>query len=105
LVATYNVSEKTAQHLMKKYGSKAIDVLKLTAADSSLKELLSIGQPFIKAEVLYTIKEEMATTNKDVLERRLGLSLRDSKAAKATEDWVDSVFLQNNSPLRIVANL
>lgn len=105
LVATYNVSEKTAQHLMKKYGSKAIEVLKLTADDASLKDLLSAEHPFIKAEVLYTIKEEMATTNTDVLERRLGLSLRDSKAAKAAEDTVNTILMNTNSPLRKVANL
>ena len=90
---------------MKKSGSKAIDVLKLHANDASLKELLSSEHPFIKAEVLYTIKEEMATNNTDVLERRLGLSLRDSKAAKAAEDIVNSIFMNNNSPLRKVANL
>jgi len=102
LVATYNVSEKTAQHLMKKYGSKAIDVFKLTANDASLKDLLSPQHPFIKAEILYAIKEEMATNSTDVLERRLGLSLRDEKAAAVIENLV---FMENYSKLRIVANV
>jgi len=105
LVATYNVSEKTAQHLMKKYGSKAIDVFKLTANDASLKDLLSPQHPFIKAEILYAIKEEMATNSTDVLERRLGLSLRDEKAAAVIENFVNSVFMENYSKLRIVANV
>jgi glycerol-3-phosphate dehydrogenase len=105
LVATYNVSEKTAQHLMKKYGAKAIEVLKLTANDSSLKELLSNEHPFIKAEVIYTIEEEMATNCTDVLERRLGLSLRDEKAAEHSEEWINSVFMKKKSTLRLVANL
>lgn len=104
LVATYDVSEKTAQHLMKKYGSKAIDILKLTADDSSWKELLCTGHPFIKAEVIYSIKTEMATNSNDILERRLGLSLRDRKAADSIEEWVASLFIKNNSTLRIVAN-
>jgi glycerol-3-phosphate dehydrogenase len=102
LVSRYHISEKTARHLMKKYGSKAIDVLQLTDEDQSLKGLLSEAHPFIKAEVVYTIKEEMATNSADVLERRLGLSLRDAKASKAIESWVNSLFIKNNSDIGIV---
>jgi len=47
----------------------------------------------------------MATNSTDVLERRLGLSLRDEKAAAVIENFVNSVFMENYSKLRIVANV
>ncbi len=97
LVSENNISEKTAQHLMKKYGSKAREVVKLIEQDPSLAELLCNEQPFIKAEVIYSIHAEMATNSDDILERRLGLSLRDKKAAENSESWINSVLIKNRS--------
>jgi len=105
LVATYDISEKTARHLMKKYGSKAIEVLKLTVNDPSLKKQLSKEHPFIKAEIVYAIKEEMATNSNDILERRLGLSLRDEKAANAVTELVNSLFMKYQEDLKIVSEI
>jgi glycerol-3-phosphate dehydrogenase len=88
LVNQYKISEWTAQHLMKKYGSKAVNILQLTDNQQDLKGLLVPNHPFIKAEVIYAIQEEMAITIDDVLERRLGLKLRDEVASKAVEPYV-----------------
>jgi glycerol-3-phosphate dehydrogenase len=96
LVNQYKISEWTAQHLMKKYGSKALKVLQLTDKQPDLKELLSPNHPFIKAEVLYSIQEEMATTVDDVLERRLGLKLRDEEASKAVLPYVERILLKKH---------
>ena len=82
----------TGVHLMKKYGSKAVNVLQLSENQPDLKELLVLNHPFIKAEVLYAIQDEMATTVDDVLERRLGLKLRDEEASKAVESYVEGVL-------------
>ena len=92
LVNKYGISEFTAQHLMKKYGVKAMNVLQLTDNQPNLKELLSQNHPFIKAEIVYVIQEEMATTVDDVLERRLGLKLRDEVASKSVEPYVEGVL-------------
>ena len=92
LVKQHKISEWTAQHLMKKYGSKAVNVLQLSENQPDLKELLVLNHPFIKAEVLYAIQDEMATTVDDVLERRLGLKLRDEEASKAVESYVEGVL-------------
>lgn len=100
LVTEYNVSETSAKHLMKKYGSKANEVLKLTKNDSSLKEVLITGQPFIKAEVIYCIENEMATNSTDILERRLGLSLIDKKASETIEGWINSVIREEHLSLQ-----
>ena len=95
LVDKYEISKFTAEHLMKKYGINAVKVMQLTDNQINLKELLAPNHPFIKAEVLYAIHEEMATTIDDVLERRLGLKLRDEVASKAVEPYVEEILLMN----------
>jgi glycerol-3-phosphate dehydrogenase len=92
LVQDYGVSEWTAKHLMKKYGNNAQKVLQLTDSQTDLKNLLSPNHPFIKAEVVYAVQEEMAITIDDVLERRLGLKLRDELASKASESYVEEIL-------------
>lgn len=95
LTHEYGISTWTAQHLMKKYGSNAQKVLQLTQNQEDLKQLLHPNHPFIKAEVLYVIQEEMATTLDDVLERRLGLKLRDTEASKSVEGFVAEILKEN----------
>ena len=46
----------------------------------------------VKAEVQYAINQEMAVTTTDVLERRLGLKLRDEKASQRAEVYVNEMF-------------
>lgn len=88
LADEYGISELSAKHLMKKYGSNAAEVLKLTKNRKELLTLIVEGHPFIKAEVLYNIQNEMACTVDDILDRRLGLRLRDAKAAKEAETFI-----------------
>jgi glycerol-3-phosphate dehydrogenase len=90
----YQVSASVAQHLMKKYGSFAEKVLKITDNHPELKALIHPNHPFIKAEIVYVIQEEMAMTTKDVLNRRLGFALRDAKAAKESEAMIESFLAQ-----------
>ena len=92
LVNQFQITENIAKHLLKKYGSKAKLVLELTENDENLKELLIENHPFIKAEVVYTINQEMAVNATDVLERRLGLKLRDEKASKIAEKYVNELL-------------
>ena len=97
----YQVSENVAQHLLKKYGSKAKSVLELIENDENLKELLVENHPFIKAEVMYAINQEMAVNATDVLERRLGLKLRDEKASKIAEKYVNESLEIERKPLSV----
>ena len=85
----FEIGAFSAKHLLKKYGSKARHVLEATNTNTSLKELLVLGHPFIKAEVIYVIENEMAINSNDILERRLGLSLRDEEAADKIVGWVE----------------
>ena len=69
----YHVSEKTARHLAGKFGTSAEDVLALGADDASLMQPILEGGGAIRAEVVYSVRNEMACTIEDVLARRLGM--------------------------------
>jgi glycerol-3-phosphate dehydrogenase len=56
---------------LKIYGSDASKVRKLIDADPTLGEELHPSLPYIKAEVVWSVREEMARTLEDVLARRL----------------------------------
>lgn len=76
----YTISKEIAIHLLKKYGIFAGEILEKTINDKSLKDLLVVNQPFIKAELPFVIENEMACNSEDVI-RRLGVKFIDSNAA------------------------
>jgi glycerol-3-phosphate dehydrogenase len=75
------------EHLARRYGSMAADVLSLGETDPSLDEALVPGLPYRRAEAIYAVREEMATTLDDVLSRRTRARLlaRDASAAAAAD--------------------
>jgi glycerol-3-phosphate dehydrogenase len=68
----YQLDEDICQHLLHKYGNKAREVLK-----SAARERLHPEYPFIAAEVIYTVQEEMACMLRDFFARRIRLELLD----------------------------
>ena len=56
-----------AAHLAGRYGTLAGEVEALVAADPSLGEPLVAGLPYLRAEAVYAVRHEMATTLDDVL--------------------------------------
>ena len=52
------------------YGSDAIEIDKLIASDQELRERLHPALPYVKAEVVFAARQEMARTVEDVLARR-----------------------------------
>ena len=96
------LSEATARHLTAKFGTAAEKVLALARENAALMQPIVAERPAIQAEVIYSIRQEMAATIEDVLARRLGIQLyswRDAieaapvvGALMAEEfHWVDSV--------------
>ncbi|HEY1057081.1 MAG TPA: FAD-dependent oxidoreductase [Emticicia sp.] len=75
----YQLEADICQHLLQKYGTQAKEVLK-----RGEKERLHPKYPFIKAEVVYTAKEEMACTLRDFLARRIRMELQDWHATYET---------------------
>jgi glycerol-3-phosphate dehydrogenase len=75
------IEEATARHLAGKFGTRASDVLALTRKEARLAEYVVAGLPYLRAEVVYAIREELAQTIEDILARRLGLQMFDWKKA------------------------
>jgi glycerol-3-phosphate dehydrogenase len=78
----YQLDTDICQHLLQKYGTQAREVLR-----HGSKERLHRGYPFIKAEVIYTVQEEMACTLRDFFARRIRMELLDWQATHDTI-WV-----------------
>jgi glycerol-3-phosphate dehydrogenase len=80
-------SARTSVHLAGRYGSVAAEVEALIAADPDLGRPLVEGLPYLRAEALYAVRHEMATTVDDVLARRTRarLQARDASAAAASD--------------------
>jgi glycerol-3-phosphate dehydrogenase len=74
-------------HLATRYGTEASDVAALADADSQLARPLVPGLPYLRAEAVWAVRAEMATTLDDVLSRRTRARLlaRDASAAAATD--------------------
>ncbi|OIN57228.1 glycerol-3-phosphate dehydrogenase/oxidase [Arsenicibacter rosenii] len=73
----------TVEHLLFTYGTNAAKIAGLAREQASYGQLLVEGHPFIRAEVIYALTEEMAQTMDDVLMRRIRLGLVDWEAALA----------------------
>jgi glycerol-3-phosphate dehydrogenase len=63
------------------YGADAEDIISLTKNNSKLSAKLSDDLPYMVAEVIWAVRNEMARTVEDVLARRLRLLFLDAKAA------------------------
>ncbi len=72
-----------AAHLAERYGSGRAEVEALIATDASLAEPLVPGLPYVRAEAVYAVRAEMATTLDDVLSRRTRARLFDRAATVA----------------------
>lgn len=83
LQSMFALPEEVCQHLVRKYGSRAKLLCELTLEDASLKQLLHPGYPYIRAEVVYAARKEMAICPRDFLARRIRLEITDWRATLA----------------------
>jgi glycerol-3-phosphate dehydrogenase len=81
LVENFSISAETAKHLAGRFGTHAEEVLSLCRANREWSLPLVEGFPAIRAEVVYSAREEMAVTIEDILARRTGLQLYDWRKA------------------------
>ncbi|MGB0114296.1 MAG: glycerol-3-phosphate dehydrogenase/oxidase [Ilumatobacteraceae bacterium] len=70
-------------HLSGRYGTMADEVKAMVALDPDLGRPLVEGQPYVRAEAVYAVRHEMATTLDDVLLRRTRAHLFDRAASLA----------------------
>jgi glycerol-3-phosphate dehydrogenase len=86
------LSEQTITHLGNSYGSEGLAVLDLVESDPSLAGLLVSDLPYIKAEVIYACRNEMAMTPYDVLARRTSITLVDRQRGMGVVDEVAALM-------------
>ena len=97
----YSLPADVCQHLMKTYGTRANRVAQLTQQQPELASRLTEQRPFIGAEVVHQVREEMAVTLRDVLARRWRVELTDwqltaqlaqpvAELMAAELDWTDT---------------
>ncbi len=79
----YGLEEDTCKHLILKYGSRAERVVELMKEDATLGDRLIAHLPYLKAEVIFTSRYEMAVTPRDFLARRIRLEITDWDATLA----------------------
>jgi glycerol-3-phosphate dehydrogenase len=65
------------------YGSDAYEIRKLIEADAGLGKLLNAALPYVKAEVVWAVRHEMARTVEDTLARRTRALFLNARAALA----------------------
>ncbi|HEY7916281.1 MAG TPA: glycerol-3-phosphate dehydrogenase/oxidase [Acidimicrobiales bacterium] len=70
-----------ARHLAGRYGTETPDVLALAHGHPELLDPLVPGLQYLRAEALYAVREEMACSVADILDRRTRASLRDARGA------------------------
>lgn len=75
--------ESPDAHLAGRYGTLADEIRALIAFDPDLGQPLVPGHPYLRAEAVYAVRHEMATTLEDVLVRRTRVHLFDRPAALA----------------------
>lgn len=80
--------EDICQHLSQHYGSRVSKVAELIQQQPDLSERLTPHYPYIRAEVVYAAREEMAGTVRDFLARRIRLEILDWKAAQQAAGMV-----------------
>ncbi|MBF0493038.1 MAG: FAD-dependent oxidoreductase [Deltaproteobacteria bacterium] len=78
LAEQYGFTDTVAHHLSLAYGGRAADVAIL--AKMGHETLLATNHPYLEAEVLYALKNEMAQCALDVLARRTRLAFLDHQA-------------------------
>jgi glycerol-3-phosphate dehydrogenase len=71
------VSPQSIEHLGHSYGTEALALLELVREDPTLAERLIADLPYIRAEVIYACRYEMAMTPDDILARRTSIALED----------------------------
>lgn len=75
------------RRLANRYGSDATTVLAIAESDPEFSELLVPGLPYLRAEAIFAVRYEMASTVDDILSRRTRarLQTRDVSADAATD--------------------
>jgi len=92
LAGAYGLESDAALYLHGSYGDRAGEVARLCLG--ALGERLVPGHPYLKGEVLYAVRRELALGVLDFLERRIPLGLLDNQAAQAAAPIVLEIMAE-----------
>lgn len=90
----YGLSEASITHLLSKYGDRIEDVLEVLKEKDEYLELLHPSYPYIEAEIVYAIREEMAIMLRDFYARRIRFELCDWRAVLTTLDRAGEIYAE-----------
>lgn len=90
LAEKYHLERDVAVHLHTNYGDRAEEVAAL--CEGILRERLAPGHPYLKGEVLYAARRELALYPLDFLGGRIPLALLDAAAAKGAAATVIEIM-------------
>ena len=91
------LSSQTIDHLGRSYAAEARTILDLVVSDASLGQLLIDDLPYIRAEVVYGCRQEMAMTPDDVLARRTAIMLEDRQRGVGIVNEVAALMAQEQN--------
>ncbi len=95
--ATLGLSSEIVEHLGYSYGTNAQALLDLIEDDATLAARLIADLPYIKAEVIYACRYEMAMTPYDILARRTSIILVDRQRGLSVVDEVAALMAKELS--------
>lgn len=100
--AQLGLSAQILEHLNHSYGTTAQTILDIIEQDSSLGAQLIADLPYIKAEVVYACRYEMAIKPDDILAHRTSIVLEDRQSGAGIIDEVTALMEKELGPLQQV---
>ncbi|SOE22927.1 glycerol-3-phosphate dehydrogenase [Spirosomataceae bacterium TFI 002] len=88
----FGLQEDSIEHLVSKYGDQSMKFLDLFLEDETLMNKIDPAYPYIFAEVVYTIRNEMAVSLRDFFARRIRFEIKDWNALLVAIPKVAEVF-------------
>jgi glycerol-3-phosphate dehydrogenase len=85
-LCAHGVQQDAARTIALRHGTRVERLLALIAEDASLAQQLDVQAPFLRAEVVLAVRDEMARSIDDVLRRRIPLSLLGPLSAQTLDD-------------------
>jgi glycerol-3-phosphate dehydrogenase len=80
LETKFGFPDDVCKNLLAKYGSRAARIGDLVVENADWREKIHSDYPYIRAEVIYAVRYEMAVTPRDFLARRVRMEITDWKA-------------------------
>lgn len=88
----YNVKWSVCKHLIKTYGARGFDIIKIAKDDRTLLQKIHKKVPITKAEIIYQIRYEMAMKPNDIIFRRTRIGTLDHDTMKDVTPLIIDIF-------------